>query len=63
MLAFENGSHALDVDPVARRLRGIEADKLNFLDLEYFAMVDLAYHARLGDHHQIFVDLHIDYAV
>ena len=63
MLAFQNFFHVPDVLLVLGVLSGIQADKINFLDLEYFAMVDLPDDCRLGDRYQVPIDLHFHYAV
>jgi hypothetical protein len=54
---------AVDVNTVGGGLGVGQGEKVDFLDLEYFPVVNLADHWSLCDHDQVIVDLHLDYAV
>lgn len=54
---------AVDVNTIGGGLGVGQGEKVDFLDLENFSVVNLADHWSLCDHDQVIVDLHLDYAV
>jgi hypothetical protein len=60
------GEHLLEAVEVDLVLGGLlvgQAEKLDFLYLEDFTVVDLPDHWRFGDYYQVVVDLHLDHPI
>ena len=63
MFTLQNLFHVPNVLFVLGVLGGIQANEINFLNLEYFAMVYLPDYCSLGDCYQVPIDFHFHYPV
>ena len=60
MFTLEDLPEPLNINFVLAWLCWVKADKIHFLNLEYFTMVYLPDDSRFRDHHQVLINLHID---